>query len=319
MCNWVSRATNDWLQLIFDRMYEILMSKDVMHCDETRLQVLKEPGRNATAQSYVWVTATGRYDEHNIALYPYTEGRGASDARKVIKGYKGYIMCDGYQVYDSLAKEGKNGVPAMKIIVVACTIHILRKFKDCLKGMKADDCLQTSAQKAVNMLQKIHHADNQWNDLSPDERKEKRLAVLKPMLDAFFKFIDEETKLVLPRCTYGDAVRYAYNQKEKVYNALLDGRLELENQKAERTVKPFVIGRKNWLFSNTPNGANVSCIDYSIVETAKLNCLNPYEYIKYLLNTLPTINAFDLEELDRLLPWSKTLPDKCRTNVIYNN
>ena len=143
--------------------------------------------------------------------------------------------------------------------------------------------------------------------------------MLKPLLDAFFAFIDEEKQLVLPKCTYGEAVKYAYNQKEKVYNALLDGRLEIENQKAERCVKPFVIGRKNFLFANTPGGADVSCVDYSIVETAKLNSLNPYEYIKYLLEKLPTINTFDLGELDQLLPWSKTLPDRCRTNVIYNN
>lgn len=185
--------------------------------------------------------------------------------------------------------------------------------------MEADDCLKSSAQKAVNMLQYIHHTDNQWDNLSPDERKEQRLAVLKPLLDAFFAFIEEEKQLVLPKCTYGEAVKYTYNQKEKVYNALLDGRLEIENQKAERTVKPFVIGRKNWLFANTPGGANVSCVDYSIVKTAKLNSLNTYEYIKYLSETLPQINVYDLKELDQLLPWSKTLPDKCRTKVIYYN
>ena len=319
MCNWVARATNDWLQLIFDRLVEILMSKDIIHCDETTLQVLHEPGRDAKTKSYVWVITTGKYDEHNIALYHYTDGRSSAHARKILKGFKGYIMCDGYQVYDSLKKEGKNREPAMDVTIVACTIHILREFKDCLRSMDKDDCLLSSAQKAVNMLQAIHHADNQWDDLSPDERKEKRLEVLKPLLDAFFAFIDEEKQLVLPKCTYGEAVKYAYNQKEKVYNALLDGRLEIENQKAERCVKPFVIGRKNFLFANTPGGADVSCVDYSIVETAKLNSLNPYEYIKYLLEKLPTINTFDLKELDQLLPWSKTLPDRCRTNVIYNN
>ena len=143
--------------------------------------------------------------------------------------------------------------------------------------------------------------------MPPAERKEARLKHLKPALEDFFAWVKTESEISLPKSKYGLALEYALKQKDKAMRVLEDGRLELDNNLAERTVKPFVIGRKNWLFSQSPQGANASCIIYSIVETAKLNNLIPYEYLKYLLEQMPGLKLND-ENLQSLMPWSKQLP-----------
>lgn len=310
MCNWSIRLTNDWFQIIFDRMHELLMSKNAIHCDETEVEVLAEPHRPATCNSYVWVTTTMERDTDTpIALYHYTETRASYQARKILEGFKGYIHCDGYAGYDALLKKGAGGEPAMEVTLVACLVHVKRKFKEAMKVVKPSDIRYTAAANAIKLLENIFHIDNQFNELSNDDRYTKRLELLKPALDEFFAWVNSEKNLVLPKCKYGEAIRYASKQEQKVRNVLLDGCLELENNLAERTVKPFVIGRKNWLFSNTPAGADASCIQYSIVQTAIMNGLIPYEYIKYLLEEMPRIeNLCDYKQLDKLLPWSESIP-----------
>jgi transposase len=311
LCNWSIRLTNDWFQLIFDRMDEILIAKKAIHCDETEVEVLAEPHRPATCNSYVWVTTTMEREKQTpIALYHYTETRASYQARQILKGFQGYIHCDGYAGYDALQKTGAKGEPAMDVTLVACMVHVKRKFKEALKVVKPSDTRYTSAAHGVEMIEKIFHIDNQFNGLSDEERYEKRLELLKPALDEFFAWVNSEMSLVLPKCKYGQAINYASKQEQKVRNVLLDGCLELDNNLAERTVKPFVIGRKNWLFSNTPGGAAASCVQYSIVQTAIMNGLIPFEYLKYLLEEMPKIeNLCDYEQLDQLLPWSETIPD----------
>lgn len=133
------------------------------------------------------------------------------------------------------------------------------------------------------------------------------------VLGEFYTWLKTQSAIMLPKSTFGKAVQYCLNQWEKLQGFLLDGRLEIDNNRAERTIKPFVIGRKNWLFSNTPRGARTSAIVYSIVETAKENGLKPFDYFTYLLEQIPNINVNDVTALDSLLPWSETLPEACRT------
>lgn len=311
MCNWLIRLTNDWLQLIFDRMEEIFKQKKAVHCDETEVEVLAEPDRPATTKSRVWVMTTmEREKETPMALYHYTETRSSAEAYKLLKGFEGYIHCDDYAGYDALLNDN-NGCPAMNVTLVTCLVHITRYFKDVLKAVEKEDYRYTTAAEGIEILQKAFAIDNKFNDLPDDKRKEMRQTYLKPVLDEFFAWNDKQKPFVLPKCTFGKAVKHADKAKEKIYNVLLDGICELDNSMAERQVKPFVIGRKNWLFSNTPQGARSSCIAYSIVETAKLNNLVPFEYIKYLFEKMPEINVCNIEELDQLLPWSKVLPAKC--------
>lgn len=309
MCNWSIKVANDYFKPVTEAMKKLMYSDHVIHCDETYVQVLNEPGRPATGKSYIWVTTTAEYQkEHKIALYNYTETRSSSDARKVLSGYSGYIMCDGYAGYDALTKTGKNGEAPMHVKPVACMVHVRRKFAEALKLIKPADRANTSAQTAVNMIAKLFKIDNAFNGMTPVERKNARIEHLRQPLEDFFAWVKEEAGISLPKTHYGQALEYALKQEPKIMRVLEDGRLELDNNHAERTVKPFVIGRKNWMFANTPQGAAASCVIYSIVETAKLNNLIPYEYLKYLLEQMPGMKLTD-DAINKLMPWSESIPD----------
>ena len=187
-------------------------------------------------------------------------------------------------------------------------MHVRRKFADALKLLPPKDRENTSANLAIKKIAKIFHIDNQISRDNLKEREDKRRELLAPALDEFFAWAKDEQTLALPKSHYGKAIEYALSQEYKVRRVLEDGRLELDNSLAERTVKPFVIGRKNFLFSNTPAGADASCILYSIVETAKLNNLIPYEYLKYVMDRM-SIEIINDTLVENLLPWSKTIPD----------
>jgi len=308
LCNWSIRVANDYFKSIVDKMREILYNEGVLHCDETHVEVLNEPDRPASRQSWIWVTTSTRYSDKQISLYNYTEGRSEMDARKVLSGYEGYIICDAYKSYDALLTQSKKGDAPMNVKLVACLVHVRRKFKEALDAVKPEFRSGTGAETALAKLSKIFNLDNKWDILTPEERKNKRLAELKPALDDFFAWVKSEYDISVPKMQYGQALNYALEQKEKIMRVLDDGRLELENNKAERAVKPFVIGRKNWLFSNTPAGAEASCILYSIVETAKNNNLIPYEYLKYIMSNMKGKKITN-ELVEKLLPWAEDIPD----------
>ena len=217
-------------------------------------------------------------------------------------------MCDGYAGYDSLEKHGSDGSYSVDIRPVSCMVHVKRKFVEALDNVSPKDRPKTSAYLAIKKIQAIMHLDNKYDDLSIIEREKLRNEELKPALDEFFAWIRRESEITLPEIKYGKALTYALNQEIKIRRVLEHGCLELENNMAERAVKPFVIGRKNWLFSATPKGADASCLWYSLVETAKLNKLNPYEYIKYLLDTMRNLDQKDWN-IESLLPWSTELPE----------
>ena len=309
LCNWSIRVANDYFKFITDRMKAILYTDGVIHCDETHVEVLQEPDRPATRQSWIWVTTTAEcIKDHPMALYNYTEGRSETDARQVLNGYKGYIMCDGYKVYDTLPLKGRHGEEPMDVKPVACLVHVRRKFADALKLVKPEDRAGTGAALAVAKLQRIFETDNKLKDMPVKDRQRERQGELKLLLDDFFAWAKGECDVSLPKTHYGLALNYALEQKDKVMRVLEDGRLELENNRAERAVKPFVIGRKNWLFSNTPAGADASCTLYGVVETAKLNGLIPFEYLKYVMETIRGRKITE-ELIDGLLPWSENIPE----------
>lgn len=147
-----------------------------------------------------------------------------------------------------------------------------------------------------------------------EERHKQRIEHSLPIVEAFLAWLNYQTPRVLPKSAFGQAIAYCKNQWSKLTAFLEDGRLELDNNRAERSIKPFVIGRKNWIFSNTPKGAKASATIYSVVETAKENCLNPYSYLEYLFEMLPNIDLDNKSALDELMPWSQSLPSQCRSN-----
>ncbi len=159
---------------------------------------------------------------------------------------------------------------------------------------------------------KLFAIERQLTDVSDEERYQQRLQKSKPVFDEFHTWLKRQRQLTIPKSAFGQAITYCLNQWDKLSNFLLDGRLEMNNNRAERSIKPFVISRKNFLFSNTPRGARGTAIMYSMIETAKENGLKPYNYLVYLFEQLPNVDTRDVAVIDSLMPWSETLPEDCR-------
>jgi transposase len=304
MANWVLHGANTWLALIYDRLHEYLLKRDILHADETTLQVLQEPGREAATKSFLWLYRTGR-DGPPIILYDYQTTRAGKHPRRFLAGFKGYLHVDGYAGYNELPD----------VTLVGCWAHARRKFDEALKALPEDKRnAAVAAREGLEYCNRLFAIEGELKDKTPEERYQIRQVRSKPVLDAFLAWLKTQKSRVLPKSTFGQAIYYCLGQWDKLVAFLQDGRLELDNNRSERSIKPFVIGRKNWLFANTPRGAKASAITYSIIETAKENGLNPFHYLIYLFEKLPNLDLKDKNALDQLLPWSETLPPVCRMN-----
>ncbi|MBC9786757.1 IS66 family transposase, partial [Heliobacterium chlorum] len=185
---------------------------------------------------------------------------------------------------------------------------------EALKALPEDKrSASVVAKEGFDFCNRLFAMEREFKDATIEERYQARLALSRPVLNAFLAWLNTQSTQVLPKSALGQAIAYCLNQWQKLEAFLLDGRLEIDNNRSERSIKPFVIGRKNWLFANTPRGAQASAIIYSIVETAKENGLHPFTYLTYLFEKLPNIDTEDHQALDSLLPWSNTLPKVCRT------
>lgn len=298
LSNWMIRSSNDWLSPIYNRMHSILVQKEVLHADETVLEVLNEPGRPAQTNSYMWMYRTSG-DEVPIVLYEYKVSRSGDHPKIFLKNFKGFIHVDGYAGYHKVENA----------TLVGCWAHARRKITDALKALPKDTPISTTAaSKGLEYCNQLFAIERELVELTYEERYEQRLLRSKAVVDAFFAWLETQKQQVIPKSSFGSAVTYCLNQRKKLEAFLLDGRLELSNNRGERAIKPFVIGRKNWLFSNTPKGAASSAVIYSVVETAKENKLNLFEYLKYLFEQLPNVDITDLNIIDKYLPWSDCLP-----------
>ena len=198
--------------------------------------------------------------------------------------------------------------------LVGCWAHARREFTDTLKALPPGVTAEgTKAQEGLDFCNRLFALERQWQEEEPKKRQELRMEQSVPVLEAFREWLRSQRNRVLPKSKLGNALTYCVNQWEKLTVFVKDGRLELDNNRSERAIKPFVIGRKNWLFANTPKGATASAITYSLIETAKENGLKPYEYLRYVLEQLPQLpDPKDVQALDALLPWSHTLPADLR-------
>lgn len=299
LANWMIRSA-DVFKVLYERMREELLKKDILMADETTVQVLHEPGKATTSKSYMWVYRTGKYDTP-IVLYDYQDSRSGDHPERFLKEFKGYLHADGYKGYNGL----------LDVTRVGCFAHARRYFTDALKALPKDSKkLRTKANEALKFIQQLYKIESRIKDLSIEERLKIREQESKPLLDAFSAWLNKQSELTLPKSKLGEAINYTINQWDYLKNYILDGRLEIDNNRTERSIKPFVMGRKAWLFSNTPKGATSSSILYSIVETAKENKLKPYDYLKLLLDRLP--NLIDNDSIDQLLPWSESIPKEIR-------
>ena len=302
LANWMMHGANTWLQLVYDAMYRHLLQHDILHADETTLQVLSEPGRPAKSKSYMWLYRTGR-ESSPIILYDYQKTRASKHPRRFLTGFQGHLHVDGYTGYNGLSN----------VTLAGCWAHARRKFTEALQALP--ESAETSAVKAKEGLaycNQLFEIERDLKDKLPEDRYKERLERSQPVLDAFSAWLREQTPRVLPKSALGQAIKYCRNQWDRLVVFLEDGRLEIDNNRGERSIKPFVIGRKNWLFSNTAKGAKSSAIIYSVVETAKENGLDPFQYLSYLFEELPNMDTTDQTKLDQLLPWSATIPEECR-------
>lgn len=300
MANWVIRCANDWLEPLYSLMKEILLSKEVLHADESVLQVLKEPGKKPQSNSYMWIYRTSGNADESIVLYEYQPDRKHERAKEFLRGFKGYLMADGYEAYHNLPED---------IIVCGCLSHARRKFDEALKSIKLSEQIGSKALAGKNYCDKLFAVEKKLAECTATERYESRLELSKPIWEDFLTWLKNCN--ALPQSALGKAVNYALNQWKYLQNYLLDGRCEISNNRAERSIKNFVIGRKNYLFADTVAGARASAIVYSIIETAKENNLNPMNYLTYIFEKMPNLNFKENPELlKELLPWAK-LPTEC--------
>lgn len=264
MASWVINVHVRWLSKVHSRIKAELLSHDLMHADETTVQVLKEPSRKPTHKSRMWLFCSAKRDTPAY-VYEYHETRGKSVAEGFLRGWKGTLTTDGYRPYFNLQEAD--------VTNTACLVHVRRKFAEIVKvaggDAKAAKSLYPSvALDARRMIDEMFKVDKAFDKLDARERKAKRIEELQPLMRNFYAFCVRSAEVATPRSKLDKALRYAIWSWPYVMNVLDDGRLELDNNIAERGMKVFVIGRKAWLFSDTPRGAEASAAIYSIVTTA---------------------------------------------------
>lgn len=297
LANWIIRSSK-WITKLWEHMLNVLLNEDIIHADETVLRVLKRDGKQVDGQSRCWVFCSGKDSERKMALYLYHPTRSAKVVEDVLGGYLGYLQTDGYTAYNAAVNATRLG----------CWSHARRKWVECLpKGIEDKN---SKAAQALELVEQIFAEEKRLEGMPEDKVHEQRLEHIKPLLERYWKLLGSIS--ATGGSNLDKAVNYSLNNKKELETFLLDGRLELTNNRAERAVKPFVMGRKNWLFSDTNKGADASMMWYSVIESAKLNGLNVYGYLLHLLTELPKLGEFPTDEqLDSFMPWTK-LPDFCK-------
>ena len=300
MSNWLLRSAEDWLRPIYDELHKLLVKHDLLHADETELQVLHEEGRDAKAKSYMWLYRTGSDAKQPIVLYEYAAGRGQEYPKNFLEDFHGYLQTDGYSGYNAVSGA----------IHVGCWAHARRRFDEALRAVPKGKRSPT-AEQGVAYCSQLFKLEEKFKDLLPEERKEQRLKQEKPVLDAMLAWAN--TRNAAPKSKLGEALGYLKNQWQTLIVYLEDGRIELSNNRAERSIKPFVISRKNFLFANTANGARGSAVIFSLIETAKENGLDPYRYLTWVLNEAPKRAERDPNWSSSLVP--HVAPLLCRADA----
>ena len=301
MANWLLNISEKWLRPVYDVLREQLCRELVLHADETTLQVLKEPGRSSTSKSYMWLYRTSGCAKQAIVLYEYQSTRKAEHAEAFLKGFSGWLHADGYQGYHKLPEN---------IRVVGCWAHARRKFDEALQTLPKEMQKDSPAAIGECYCSRLFKLEQAFAELTPEERYEKRLEQEKPVLDALLSWANEMQVKTAPKSAMGRAIHYLLEQWPYLTRYLEDGRLELSNNRAERSIKPFVMGRKNWLFANTPGGAQASAVIYSLIETAKENGLDPYRYLLWILQNAPGLSETDEAWAEQFTP--ANAPQECK-------
>jgi len=288
LANWMIKC-GKLVQPLINRFEEQLLSQPFIHMDETPVQVLNEAGKAATSKSYMWVRSAGPPNKR-ITLFDYDASRGGAVPQTLLAGYQGALMVDGYEGYAPVCREES-------LVRLGCWVHARRKFVDVSKASKKKN---NQAAYAIKLIAKLYAIEKSLKDSDPQTRYEQRLERAKPVIDKLKNWSDETRPKVPPKTTLGNALHYLDHQWPRLIRYLEDGRYPIDNNLVENAIRPFAIGRKNWLFSASVSGAKASANLYSLIETAKANGLESYAYLKRVFEELPNATGFD--EVDALLP-----------------
>jgi len=293
MANCLIRCSADWLLPIWLELKRRMLEWDVLHADETTIQVLKEPGKTPQSKSCMWEYRTGGEPDEPIILFEYRPDKKAINPANFLSGWSGYLHTDGNESYHKLSDS---------VISVGCWAHARRRWDEAVKVKNPERREGSDEIKGKEYCDVLFKIEREIEGLPPDERFTERLKKSKPVMDEYFAWLPGVT--ARPKSRIGIAVGYSLSQQKYLRNVLHDGRLALSNNLAERTIKSFVICRKNFLFANTPNGAVASAVIFSLTETAKAEGLNPYDYLLYVFRTAPTLDMKNQEHVWSLLPSS---------------
>ena len=298
LANWVIQTSQAWLKPLYRQMKKHLLNCCVIHADETVVQVLKEEGKPATSESRMWVYASNNRSGKPVRFFEYQPSRSGKHAAAFLKGFSGCLVTDGYSGYNQVDGVTRCG----------CWAHMRRKWREAMpKGATKEN---SKAAVGYDYCNKLFALERKFSEMSDGVRKTARQVKVEPLLEAYWWWLEKLEPV--PGSKLAEAVTYAKNQKPYL-NAFLDhGEVDISNNFAENAIRPFVVGRKGWLFCDSPKGADSSAIVYTLVETAKANGLDPYRYLERSLTELPYLGKNPKQEyLDAFMPWSSAMQRAC--------
>lgn len=309
MANWVIRCSQEWLTPIYDRIREKLMECQVLHMDETRIQCNKEEGKKASSDSFMWVIRSAACEDIKASFFHYSRTRNGDIAKRLLEEFDGYLITDAYAGYEKVQNVTRS----------LCWSHARRYFIESIpldsKGKEISGSKGAEGRGYIDLLFKV---EDEIKSLSPEEKKQKRQEASRPILDAFWSWVEETSALHTTNTKLTEALTYATNQKKYLETFMEDGRLPISNNLCEANIKPFATARRAWLFADTPKGATANAVLYTLVESARINELDVFAYLKYLLTEMPNNQHLEHPEIiDDYLPWSTSLPEECKLN--YKN
>jgi transposase len=290
LANWMIKS-GTLIQPLINLLRDQMLEYDIIQMDETPVQVLKEPDKRAQSKSYIWVQRGGP-PNGRVVLYDYDPGRSAEVPKRLLEGFKGYLQTDGYDGYNAV-------VAANNLVHVGCMAHARRKFSDAVKA-QGKSKKRGKAHRGLSLIKNLYRIERQARNLTASERYARRQKHALPIINKIRDWLDEVLPQIAPSSATGGAMSYLNNEWEHLIRYLDDGRLEIDNNLAENAIRPFVLGRKNWLFSTSVKGVKASANLYSLIETAKANDLEPYAYLRHVFTELP--KAETVEAIEALLP-----------------
>jgi transposase len=296
ICNWHIIATHNAIEDLYELLHKNLCAQKILHADETSYKVLS----SSKAKTYYWLFQSGKHEAHQITLYHHGDGREQTIPQAFLKDFNGYLHCDGYSAYENLP-----GVTLMN-----CGAHVRRKFFEVMpKDFQKHPNKNNFGYIGTTYWNKLFKIEKELADLTSEERLAQRQIRLKPVLDEFYAWCEHLNPLSGSKL--GKAVKYALDHRKGIETILEDGDLELSNNRAERSIKELVIGRKNWLFSASFEGATCSGMILSIIKTAEANNLDVQKYLNFLFREIPNLEQRTPEAISAYLPWSELVQNEC--------